>query len=202
MSWKSFYYPLGSHFLYLEDILYIEEALKSFPLETVTYGDAGELNNCRVGRLVEDHPCQSPKVVNKELSEPILKLFSSTKARSFYSKYVGEVSDGQVIRRCQFNLLDTGAFVGRHLDVDSNPDYQIASVLQLGSSFEGGEFAVYENPNSHISEAQVIKPEFGSITISFCKHEHEVLPVSSGVRTSFVAFVSSYGGRNRRTLSS
>lgn len=200
VDWKSVYYPLGSHILELDDVKYIEKSLKSFPLENITIGDAGEINNCRVGRLVEDHPGQSPIVVNSKLSEPILDLFTSSKAKHFYSKYVGDDLESQIVRRCQFNLLDVGAFVGRHLDIDSNPDYQIASVLQLGSSFDGGEFVVYEKCNSNISEAQVIKPEFGSITISFCHHEHEVLRVNNGVRTSFVAFVSSYKGPNKRTL--
>jgi len=139
-----------------------------------------------------------PAIVNRALSEPILALFKSKKAKLFFNKYVGHEFNQQVIRRCQFNLLDAGAFVGRHLDIDSNPDYQIASVLQLGSSFKGGEFAVYESTNSKLTDAQIIRPEFGSITISFCSREHEVLPVSMGRRTSFVAFVSSYTGNNRR----
>lgn len=202
MAWKSVYYPLGSHFLELGDINYIESALKEFPLEHILIGDAGETNNCKVGRLVEDHPSKNPEVVNLGRSEPILSLFQSPKAREFYSEYVSGDYRDQVIRRCQFNLLEAGAFVGRHLDIDSNPDYQIASVLQLGSSFEGGEFVVYESYHSTFTDAQIVRPAFGSLTISFCNHEHEVMPVVSGVRTSLVAFISTYSGANRRTATS
>ena len=35
--------------------------------------------------------------------------------------------------------------VGYHLDVDSNPDYLYAVVIQLGSRFTGGKYVVYKN---------------------------------------------------------
>ena len=64
-------------------------------------------------------------------------------------------------------------FVGRHLDTDSNPDYQIAAVLQLGSEFTE-VILVYPSKDSGINEAQIISPKYGSLTISFCAAEHEV----------------------------
>ena len=198
MTWKSLYFPRGSHFLGSDDIAFIEKRLKMFPLESVTIGDAGEINNCQVGRLVEDHPGKQPQVVNQNLSQPILDLFSTSSARSFYKSFIPGNPDDQIIRRSQFNLLHAGSYVGRHLDIDSNPKYQIASVLQLGSEFEGGEFFVYENKSSDIESAQKIQPEYGSLTISFCSHEHEVRPVLQGVRTSFVCFISSFKGANPR----
>ena len=196
---KSIYFPLGSHFLSSKDVDYIEDRLKSFPLENITIGDAGEINNCQVGRLMEDHPQTLPKQLNNELSTPILDLFRTDKAKMFYSEYL-ESDKEQCIRRCQFNLLGKGSFVGRHLDCDSNPDYQIASVLQLGSLFEGGEFVVYPSKNSTESDAQVIQPEYGSLTISFCKYEHAVKEVQSGTRTSFVSFISNDFAINKRPI--
>ncbi len=196
---QSIYFPLGTHFLSNKDVDYIEDRLKSFPLENITIGDAGEINDCKVGRLMEDHPQTLPKQLNNELSSPILDLFRTVKAKSFYSKYLQSDKE-QFIRRCQFNLLGKGSFVGRHLDCDSNPDYQIASVLQLGSLFEGGEFVVYPSINSSETDAQLIQPEYGSLTISFCKYEHEVKEVKSGTRTSFVSFISNDSGINKRPI--
>ena len=76
---KSIYLPLGKHFLSGEEVIYIENRLKSFPLEDITIGDAGEINNCKVGRLMEDHAQTYPKQLNNELSAPILDLFRTQK---------------------------------------------------------------------------------------------------------------------------
>ena len=172
MTWQSDYYPAGTHFLDKDDIDFISHQLKLFPLEHITIGDAGEVNNCSVGRLVEDHPNSVPSLINNELSQPILNLISSKKPEIFCYLFGGVTQ--QTIRRCQFNLLKEDAFVGRHLDIDSNPDYTIAAVLQLGSHFTGGDFVVYPSKSADISQAQIIKPELGSLTISYCKYEHEV----------------------------
>ena len=198
---ESLYFPLGEHFLTEKEVNFIEVALKKFPLEDITIGDAGEINNCKVGRLVEDHPQTFPKQVNNNFSTPILKLFQSEAAKKFFKRFLIK-EEPQIIRRCQFNLLNSGAFVGRHLDVDSNPDYQIASVLQLGSKFTGGEFVVYPTKKSNIENAQILQPEYGSITISFCNVEHEVKEVKSGLRTSFVTFISNDNDKNKRILTS
>ncbi|AIQ95518.1 2OG-Fe(II) oxygenase [Prochlorococcus sp. MIT 0604] len=196
-DFKSIYLPLGEHFLSNYEVDFIEESLKKFPLEDITIGDAGEINNCQVGRLMEDQPETNPKILNESLSKPILKLFQTLKAKKFFGKFLDK-NKPQIIRRSQFNLLGEGSFVGRHLDIDSNPNYQIAAVLQLGSKFSGGEFIVYPSKDSEIKDAQIIYPEYGSITISFCKSEHEVGKVTSGTRTSFVNFISNYVGKNKR----
>ena len=195
---KSIYLPLGKHFLSESEVNMIEESLRKFPLEDITIGDAGEINNCKVGRLMEDHPESFPEIRNKRLSEPILKLYQSQKAKEFFAKYLDKKTK-QIVRRSQFNLLGKGSFVGRHLDTDSNPDYQIAAVLQLGSEFTGGDFVVYPSKDSGINEAQIISPKYGSLTISFCAAEHEVKNVESGIRTSFVNFISTYFGKNKRS---
>ena len=80
---ESLYFPLGEHFLTEKEVNFIEVALKKFPLEDITIGDAGEINNCKVGRLVEDHPQTFPKQVNNNFSTPILKLFQSEAAKKF-----------------------------------------------------------------------------------------------------------------------
>jgi len=196
---SSEYFQLGSHFLNKDEVKSIEKYLLEFPLEDITIGDAGEVNNCQVGRLMEDQPQEFPKQLNNELSTPILNLFRKKEAQEFFRPYLR--SDGeQTIRRCQFNLLKAGCFVGRHLDTDSNPNYEIACVLQLGSEFKGGEFIVFPNKHSDENDSQVIAPEYGSITISKCKVEHAVNKVLEGTRTSLVAFISNYSDRNKRVM--
>ena len=191
------YFPLGSHFLNEDEVKQIEKCLLEFPLEDITIGDAGEINNCQVGRLMEDQPEELPKQLNNHLSTPILNLFKKKEAQLFFRTYLK--SNGvQTIRRCQFNLLKEGCFVGRHLDIDSNPNYEIACVLQLGSKFKGGEFTVFPNKDSKEEDSQVIKPQYGSITISKCKVEHAVNKVLEGTRTSLVAFISNYSDINKR----
>ena len=197
-QWESLYFPLGDHFLNSKEVGYIEQALRLFPVEHILVGDAGEINNCDVGRLVEDFPGKKPRLVNDKLSKPIIDLFLTQKAKSFFGQFFNAEEDLIGVRRSQFNLLGNGAFVGRHLDIDSNPDYQIAAVLQLGSKFSGGDFVVYPNKMSGLEEAQRITPEYGSLTISSCKVEHEVTKITSGIRTSFVCFLSDYMGENRR----
>ena len=199
MAWQSVYLPLGEHFLSSNEVAFIEQNLKKFPLETIRIGDAGEVNNCQVGRLMEDQPQAIPTQLNYKLSTPILELYKSDKASKFFASYLKKPTP-QFVRRSQFNLLGENSFVGRHLDIDSNPSYQIAAVLQLGSKFEGGEFAVYPDKNSTIDDAQIIQPEYGSLTISFCNHEHEVMRVTSGVRTSFVCFISNDNNANPRVV--
>ena len=193
--WQSSYYPLGSHFISEESLTSIESHLQRLPLESITVGDAGEINNCQVGRLVEDIPGKLPTILNSPFSDSVLSNFTCNKAVEFFEQFV--LSSDQIVRRCQVNLLGEGSFVGRHLDVDSNPDYDIAAVLQLGSSFEGGDFVVYKD-KSLTSDTQIISPQYGSLTVSFCNYEHEVKEVTKGLRSSLVAFISAYKGINRR----
>ena len=66
---KALYFEAGKHYLNLKKFEEIQMILDKFPLEDITIGDAGEINNCKVGRLVEDHPSSYPTMVNKEYSE-------------------------------------------------------------------------------------------------------------------------------------
>ena len=196
---KSIYYELGNHFISRQEVEFIESKLVHFPLESITVGDAGEINNCQVGRLMEDQPQCSPRIMNNHLSESILSLYQSQIAKEFFASFLTKPNP-QYIRRSQFNLLSSGSYVGRHLDIDSNPDYQIAAVLQLGSQFEGGDFVVYYNDIDGTEKTQIISPAYGSLTISFCCSEHEVKTVSSGTRTSLVMFIGNDNSPNKRKL--
>ena len=98
------------------------------------------------------------------------------------------------IRRVQVNTMEIDCFVGYHLDVDSNPEYEFSVILQLGKEYSGGEFVVYDGDQP----AQIYKPWYRSITISNCQYPHEVKKVTKGKRVSLVYFISRNGGDNRR----
>ena len=97
------------------------------------------------------------------------------------------------IRRAQVNNMKKNAFVGYHLDIDSNPDYLYAVVIQLGSKFTGGKYVVYKNKTK-----KSFSPKYMSIIISDCKIPHEVTKVRSGERVSFVFFLSENFAKNKR----
>ena len=200
--WQSLYYPLGLHYLDASELRQIEIYLKQLPLETITIGDAGERNSCSVGRLYEDLPGKYPQKLNTLLCDKVMDIFWTTRASNFFSQFFDDSSENLCIRRSQVNILREDSYVGRHLDIDSNPDYTLAAVLQLGDSFEGGDFLVYPNQTASSINAQRIRPEYGSLTISWCNTEHEVSKVLSGERTSFVSFISNYSGINRRIYNS
>lgn len=160
--------------------------------ETVLIGDAGEPNKVEVGRLMTD--VDRPRVVNEEVSENILKLLKGPRRLAMLQKLVQSDAPMQM-RRAQINLMHSGSFVGVHLDKDSNPDYEISVVLQLGRSFEGGDFVVHRPDGGRTT----ISPDYQSVTVSRCDYPHEVCTVESGVRASLVFFVSSHDGDNRRT---
>ena len=97
--WQSSYYPLGSHFISEESLTSIESHLQRLPLESITVGDAGEINNCQVGRLVEDIPGKLPTILNSPFSDSVLSNFTCNKAVEFFEQFV--LSSDQIVRRCQ-----------------------------------------------------------------------------------------------------
>ena len=56
------YFDKDKHPLESKDFEDIQVLLDKFPLEDITIGDAGEVNNCQVGRLVEDNESFSIRV--------------------------------------------------------------------------------------------------------------------------------------------
>ena len=114
------------------------------PKEFVEIGDAGESNHLLVGRFQTD--IEEPKLVNRKYSEEIFKIINSIEVLGFIKQVINY--DGVLyVRRIQFNKIEKGCFIGYHLDIDSNPDYLAAGVIQFGDSYEGGLYRVYK-PNS------------------------------------------------------
>lgn len=162
------------------------------PYEQVLIGDAGEPNLVEVGRLMTD--IDRPQVVNADVTRPMLDVLGSPQRLAMLAELIGV--DRVHMRRAQINRMHAGSFIGLHLDQDSNPDYTVAVVLQMGSKFDGGEFAVHPPQGSLVT----IRPQYRSVTISRCDFPHEVCLVAGGVRTSLVYFVADHDGANRRVV--
>tara|TARA_B100001057_G_C22670505_1_gene879662 strand:+ start:313 stop:927 length:615 start_codon:yes stop_codon:yes gene_type:complete len=172
-----------------KDFLFVEKNLKKIPREHIVIGDAGEKNNVDVCRLMTD--LKKPKIVNKKYSTKVLDLLN-VKYLPFFKKIVNKKK--LYIRRAQVNFMKKNSFVGYHLDIDSNPDYLYAVVLQLGSKFTGGDYVVHKNKN----KKNIFKPKYKSVILSDCKIPHEVTKVRSGERVSFVFFLSGHYKNNKR----
>lgn len=164
----------------------------ALPEEVITLGDAGEPNDLYVGRFMVDKPGELPTLVNRPHSDSLLAILQAPDHRRFFRDLLGA---DYFIRRCQVNRMVKGSFIGRHLDTDSNPDYAVSVVVQLGHTFDGGEFAVYPQGGGVNS----YKPEYGTVIISKCIHEHEVKRVTENERISLVYFYSLNEFNNRRS---
>ncbi len=176
------------NFISLKDFNKIEKILHKIPKEYVTVGDAGEKNNVNVSRLMTD--IDKPRLVNKKLSKVVIDLLN----KEYLPKFKNIVSKKKLfIRRAQVNFMKKNSFVGYHLDIDSNPDYLYAVILQLGHKYRGGSYVVYKN-----NSKKIFKPDYRSVIISDCKIPHKVSKVIDGQRTSFVFFLSSYFSKNKR----
>ena len=126
-------------FISRNDFNEIEKNLKKLPKEFVKIGDAGEKNNVDVSRLMTD--INKPKIVNYRYSKKVLNILNE----NYLSIIKRIIKKNKVyIRRAQVNFMRKNSFVGFHLDIDSNPDYLYAIILQLGTSFTGGEYIVYK----------------------------------------------------------
>ena len=163
--------------------------------EFVTVGDADEPNHVYVGRFMTD--IKKPEVVQNKFSKKLIDTLWTNEMRTFI-KSVINTKDELYLRRIQYNEIFQDCFVGYHLDIDSNPDYLAACVIQFGSDFDGGLYRVYnkENNEKYID----YKANFGSLIISDCQFPHEVTKVTRGKRGSLVFFVSKENGLNKRNI--
>lgn len=163
----------------------------ALPWEKVLIGDADEENDLYVARFMTDK--ERPMVVNAQQSDVIIPKVCNDAIIGLFRGLLGE---GEFyVRRMQVNRMKTGSFIGRHLDTDSNPDYQYSIVLQLGTDFSGGNFVVYDSAGNL---RQDIKPAPRSVIISDCRFPHEVQRVTEGERVSLVFFICRHADRNRR----
>tara|TARA_B100001123_G_C15311680_1_gene1024596 strand:+ start:1048 stop:1674 length:627 start_codon:yes stop_codon:yes gene_type:complete len=173
------------------DLKELDTCCEEVEKEFIQIGDAGEQNNLLVGRFMTD--IEKPEVVNNAYSERVLKILNGEKVIKFIREILDLKSDC-FVRRAQFNQLSTNNYVGYHLDIDSNPDYIAAAVIQLGSKYEGGKYRVYQKDKSYFDYIS----SYGDLIISNCNYPHEVTKVTTGERKSLVFFVSKHSGPNKR----
>lgn len=98
------------------------EFLHKLADEWLEVGDADEPNRLEVGRFMTD--VDEPVLVNRPLSDKALEIVKKPK----YEKIYWSILDGEDVhvRRMQFNRIHGDEFVGYHLGIDSNPDYEAA----------------------------------------------------------------------------
>ena len=177
-----------------KDFLNLKNYCDNVEKEFIKIGDAGEKNHLLVGRFITD--IKKPEIVKNKYSKKVISILKKRKIVSFIKKII-KTKKNLYLRRVQFNEISKNCFVGYHLDVDSNPEYVAACVIQLGSNFKGGLYRVYKNKKT--KNFYDYEPSKGSLIISNCLYPHEVTKVKSGKRRSLVFFVSFTKGINKRT---
>ncbi len=169
----------------------LEELCDQVKKEFITIGDADELNHLWVGRFMSDK--DRPRLLNKKLANIVTEIVGSERIKNFLKKILNDNRE-LYLRRVQYNKIDKDCFIGYHLDVDSNPDYLCACVIQFGNDYDGGVFRVYKNKKDFID----YKTEYNSLMISNCHYPHEVTKVLDGNRKSLVFFFAHHKKMNRR----
>ena len=185
-------FDLERSFFSDDDFKNLEELFAKLPYEYVSTGDAGEDNSVEVGRLMTD--IKNPKVVNESIANLALKILNKEKHLKFYKKLLNR--DELHLRRVQVNKMHKDAFVGYHLDIDSNPDYLAAVVVQFGRDFKGGDYIVYEDKKDDVGLCYA--PFYQSMIVSNCNNPHEVTKIEKGTRISLVFFLCEHKGENLR----
>ena len=175
-----------------KNFLTLKKCCEKVKKEFIKIGDAGEKNHLLVGRFMTD--IKKPKVVNKRYSKKVIDILKENKTMTMIKKVLN-TKKKLYLRRVQFNQIRKGCFVGYHLDIDSNPDYVAACVIQLGSNFKGGLYRVFQKNKKKYFDYM---PSMGSLIISNCLYPHEVTKVKKGQRSSLVFFVSFNKGANKR----
>jgi hypothetical protein len=173
----------------------LEQMCEDVPKEFVEIGDAGEENYLSVGRFQTD--IDRPKLVNKKFSNIVMPILENKSLMSFIKEVI-DINKKLFVRRVQFNEIGKDCFICYHLDVDSNPDYLAACVIQFGTGYEGGAYRVYK-PDSKDKFIDYRCDRY-SLIISNCLYPHEVTKVTAGSRKSLVFFISDHFKKNRRLL--
>jgi len=177
-----------------DEVIRLEGLQAQIAEETVTNGDAGDTHDIYVRRIMVDRAGELPTVVNQPFSGGILDiLYGEPRAQILAALFRSD--ERFHIRRCQMNRMTANSFIGLHLDAASNPDYDYSMIVQLGRSFEGGDFVVHDDSGKQ----HAYRASYGSVLVTTCKYRHEVSKVTAGERNSLVYFYSRHGEANRRS---
>jgi hypothetical protein len=162
----------------------------------VSVGDASDTHDLYVRRIMIDKPGKFPKRVNQPLSDRIMDVLADYKRKAIFEE-IFQTDTEYFIRRCQINRMVKNSFIGGHIDLESNPDYEFSVIIQLSRAFQGGEFVVYPDEGTE----QIYRPTHGTVLVTTCRFRHEVRKVLENERSSLVYFYSKNNGVNRRQLS-
>ena len=127
------------------------------------------------------HDKEKPELANNPYASKVLDILSKQQVKKFIKGVIN--SDKEIfIRRAQYNEITKNCFVGYHLDVDSNPDYIAACVINLAQSTK----VVFIEFIIRIEKMfLMILSRFGSLILAIVI-THEVTKVEDGKRKSLV----------------
>jgi hypothetical protein len=175
-----------------EELDLIDAVQAAIPEETVSSGD-DDAHNIYIRRLVTDKVGERPTRVNQPISDQILAILDDERRRKIFAELLG-ATEPRFIRRCQLHRMVEGAYLGAHIDIESNPHNEFAVTVQLGREFTGGEFVVYPDGGSE----QVILMGHGTVLVTTCRFRHEVRRVLTKQRVTLTYFYSRHDGVNER----
>jgi len=125
------------------------------------------------------------------IKRPNVDSYNAKKVRNFLEKkeFVSFLKDKTELEnieidRCQAHIYQKGDFLSLHNDTDSCPDYKYSCILFFSDDYEGAEFKVYSERNSHS-----FKPKYGEILLIKSGLMHEVCKVRNGTRKVLVFFI-------------
>ena len=160
------------------------------PYEFAESGDVDEPARAAVARFLVDGATAGSIPTTTELAATPRVLESVAHPVVLESLAVVLGEPAVCLRRCQSHVLEEGGFIGRHADVDSNPDYRASLVIGLDDRFEGGELRIEARDGTH-----AVRLGRGTAVLMATDLPHEVERVSRGRRRSLACFFASSAGR-------
>jgi 2OG-Fe(II) oxygenase superfamily len=150
--------------------------------EMIHKGDTDEDARVSVARFLVDTPV--PTKTHLACTEQIVAILTD----NILQKNLQYITDQKrlYIRRCQSHIILPDGFIGKHLDVESNPDYLISLVIAMNNEFKGGTLRI-----ESYSSVETITLRKGEAIIFASELPHEVETVHEGYRNSFACFFSS-----------
>lgn len=180
--------------LSLKEFKLVASLLDEIDYEVVRAGDAGDEHALQVGRFRRD--IERPVDLHPS-SEALCEIIDSPKMQKFYQQVTG--FEQVCIRRAQANILESGSYVGLHIDGVGDPkykgthaDYKYAVVLHFDSIYEGGDTVLH----THTGKLLLKLPNYSMLIITGAL-PHEVKLVTSGQRRTLVYFLSDNFGLSK-----
>lgn len=188
---KGYFLVPNSLTLENKQFLKIKELSESSKYKKVSIGDTLEETDIYVSRILEDKAGFTPEVASKNNHIEVSRVLD----KSYLLFFLKNILKKNIrARRIQFNLMKKGAFLSRHIDIESNPSYVASVLIYCKGGFSGGELVIY----GLNGEKQKVKPKNNQIIILNPEFAHEVLPVLENERLVLALFLSENIGINKR----